>query len=83
MQMSSSQSEECMIFFTHEKDDTPNQDDGKRCFFTCEKTDTSNQKPQRCRSFTPNFLPFIGACSFQHPHLSCCFADIKEEKTIK
>ena len=82
-QMSSSQSEECMMFFTHEKDDTPNQNDGKRCFFTCEKTDTSNQKPQRCRSFTPNFLPFIGACSFQHPHLSCSFTDIKPEKTIK
>ena len=73
MQMRSSQSEECMMFFTHY---TPNQNDGKQCFFTCEKTGTSNQKPQKCRSFMPNFLPFIGTCSFQHPHLLCCFADI-------
>ena len=73
------------MFFTREKDDKPNQNNGKECFFMCKKTDTSDQKPQTCRSFMPNFLPFIGACSFQYPHFAyfaCCFADIKPEKTI-
>lgn len=86
-QMRSSQSEECMMFFTHEKDDTPNQNDGKRCFFTCEKTDTSNQKPQRCRSFAAKFPPFIGACILHRPHYVSCFTYIQREnlyvETIK
>ena len=48
--------------------------------FTGEKNDTSNQKPQRCVSFAPKFLPFIGACSLQRPRLKSCFADIQREK---
>ena len=31
------------------------------------RDDTSNQKPQRCESFAPKVLPFIGACSLQRP----------------
>ena len=52
------------MVFTHEKNDTSNQNH-ERCFFTChcEKNDMSNQKPQRCVSFAPKFLPFIAACS--------------------
>ena len=40
--ISSSQSEERMMVFTREKNDTSNQN-RERCFFTCEKNDTSNQ----------------------------------------
>ena len=57
-QISSSQSEERTIVFTREKNDTSNQN-CKRCFFMCEK----NEKPKRCVSFTPEFPPFIAACS--------------------
>ena len=54
------------MVFTHEKNDTSNQN-RERCFFTCEKNDTSNQKPQRCVSLAPKFPPFIAACSaFSH-----------------
>ena len=62
--MSSSQSKKRTMVFTHEKNDT--------CMypiriandvFSREKNDTSNQKPQRCVSFVPKFLPFIGSCS--------------------
>ena len=60
--MSSSQSWERTLFFTLEKNDTSNQN-RERFFFTYEKNDTSNQKSQRCVSFAPKFLPFIGACS--------------------
>ena len=60
--ISSSQSEERTMVFTHEKNDTSNQN-RKRCFFTCEKNDTSNQKPQRCVSFALKFPPFITAGS--------------------
>ena len=62
MQMSSSQSEERMMFFTCEKNGTSNQN-RKWCFSTCEKNDMSNQNSQRCVSLMPKFLPFIGTCS--------------------
>ena len=61
-QISSSQSEERTMFFTHEKNDTSNQN-RERCYFMCGKNNTSNQKPQRCVSFAPKFPPFIAACS--------------------
>ena len=47
------------------------------------KNDTSNQKPQRCVSFAPKFLPFIGACSLQRPRFPSCFAGIQRVKAIK
>ena len=50
------------MFFTHEKNDTSNQN-RERCYFMCGKNNTSNQKPQRCVSFAPKFPPFIAACS--------------------
>ena len=50
------------MFFTHEKNDTSNQN-RERCYFMCGKNNMSNQKPQRCVSFAPKFPPFIAACS--------------------
>ena len=41
------------MFFTHEKNDTSNQN-RERCYFMCGKNNTSNQKPQRCVSFAPS-----------------------------
>ena len=46
-QLSSSKSEEFMVFVTGEKDDISNQNH-KQCFFTCVRNGTSHQKPQRC-----------------------------------
>ena len=46
-QLSSSQSEEFMVFVTAKKDDMFNQNH-EPCFFTCVTNGTSNQKPQRC-----------------------------------
>ena len=46
-QLSSSQSEEFMVFVTDEKDDISNQNH-EQCFFTCVRNGTFNQKPQRC-----------------------------------
>ena len=61
IQISSSQSEERTMVFTHEKNDT-SKENRERCFFTCEKNDTSNQKPQKCASFAPKFPSLIAAC---------------------
>ena len=46
-QLSSSQSEEFMVFVTGGKDDISNQNH-EQCFFTCVRNVTSNQKPQWC-----------------------------------
>ena len=70
-QISSSQPEERTMVFTHEKNDTSNQN-RERCFFTCEKNDTSNQKPEvwKFRAKIPAFY-----CSLQGR-----FAHIQREK---
>ena len=61
-QMGSSQSEERAMFFTREKNDTPNQNNARGVFSRVQKNDTSNQS---LPSFVPEFSPFIGFCSFQ------------------
>ena len=50
------------MFFTREKNDTPNQNNARGVFSSVQKNDTSNQS---LPSFVPEFSPFIGFCSFQ------------------
>ena len=45
------------MFFTHEKNDTSNQN-RERCFFPCEKNDTFNQKSQEVYEFRAKIPAF-------------------------
>ena len=54
------------MFFTREKNDTPNQNNARGVFSRVQKNDTSKSKSSpSLPSFVPEFSPFIGFCSFQ------------------